>query len=278
MMICAYSIITNAQITINSEPSGAKVYREGEYVGTTPCKTTPDMKTKELVYDIDANKVSDPSKPPYSVEFTIILDGYEPATVYFEGKYDYRESGWGRQKQKYYIVQPKSYKLFAALKKDNTYVPPQPIYSTPEQSPQKELTQAMNANQPETKQNVAMDESSDVHWLFDSDPDGAKIFWKVNSSIPNFVKNTELLYLGKTPFNETKTLNIKGLNSENADLVEIEIEIVKRGYIKQNKTFRGSVLVELKEISWAFDLIEETPKKEEKPDNEIINQQTESEE
>ena len=255
-MFCAFLQVLLAQVKINSEPSGAKVYQEGVYIGTTPCNATIKGKVK-LVYDIDANQVRDPSKPPYSFEFTIIKEGYEPATVYFEGKYEYHQSGWGGV-QKYYIVSPKSYKLFAVLKKDNSFVKQeQPAQTTYEQ----------------VKQPAPMEKAPDIKWHFDSDPEGAKVFWKVKSSIPDVVKNTDMLYLGKTPFNETKPLNIKGLTNENSNKVEIEIEIVKKGYIKQNKSFSGNSLTDQQEISWFFDLIEESISQEpinEESDNEIV--------
>lgn len=261
LLFCASSTIISAQIKINSEPSGAKVYQEGKYIGTTPCSASTNMKSSKLVYDIDANRVSDPTKPPYSIEFTITMDGYEPATVFFEGKYDYRESGWGYNKQKYYIVQPKSYNLFAVLKKDNTYQIQQTTSNNEQQ------------NQAETKQTTIIETAPDIRWIFDSEPDDAKIFWKVRSSVPD-VRNTELLYLGKTPFKETKPLNIKGLNRNNSDKVEIEIEIVKKGYIKQHKVFSGNSLIDQQEISWFFELIEEIApqdpiKKETEPVDEI---------
>lgn len=259
MMFCVFFQIS-AQVSINSEPSGAKVYQEGEYIGTTPCKATISGKAK-LVYDIDANKVRDDSKPPYSYEFTIIMEGYEPATVYFEGMYEYHQSGWNGQ-NKYYIVKPKAYKLFAVLKKDKSYV-------KQEQTVQTNFEQQKST---ETKQSTVVETTPDIRWHFDSDPEGAKIFWKVKSSIPNIVKNTDLLYLGKTPFKETKPLNIKGLNNDNSDKVEIEIEIVKKGYIKQNKSFSGNSLTDQQEISWFFDLVEESiPEK-------AIKVETESEE
>lgn len=238
-MFCICFFFISAQVTINSEPSGAKVYQEGKYIGTTPCYASLNVKTKKLVYDIDADQVRDPSRPPYSYEFTITMDGYEPATVYFEGQYEYHQSGWVGGGQKYYIVKPKSYKLFAVLKKDNAYA-------------SQVLTTSTNDRQQTNSEAIPT-----IRWHFDSDPEGAKIFWKVKSSIPNIVKNTDLLYLGETPFNETKPLNIKGLNNSNSDKVEIEIEIVKKGYIKQRKTFSGNLLINQQEISWFFDLIEE---------------------
>lgn len=227
LVFCVWfiSINTTAQIRINSEPSGAKVYQEGEYIGTTPCSASVNQR---LTYDIDANKVRNPSKPAYSYPFTIIMEGYEPATVYFEGKYNYRQSGIGGQ-NKYYIVEPKTYKLFAVLKKDPNY----------------------------TSNSTSFQESQpEVRWHFDSEPDGARLYWKVKSSTPN-VRSTESSYLGSTPFNELKPLNIPGLTNENSSNVTIEVEIIKKGYKKQVKTFSAKTLTEQREISWFFELPEE---------------------
>lgn len=239
-VLCALSIslATNAQISINSDPSGAKVYQEGKYIGTTPCSASTNMKTKQLVYDIDANKVRDPSQPPYSIEFTLTLDGYEPATVYFEGKYEYHQSGFGGQ-NKYYIVQPKTYKLFAVLKK-NQSVTANPIQTIA----------------PEIQQVIVHESKPEILWQFDSDPEGARVFWKV-ISLDNAVKSTTPLYLGTTPYNELKPFNIKGLNSENANDVTIEVEINKKGYKKQIKRFSAESITEQNEISWFFELEKE---------------------
>lgn len=238
-MVLLLPLITKAQISINSEPSGAKVFQEGKFIGTTPCSASTNMKDKELVYDIDANRVRDSSKPPYSIEFTITMDGYEPATVRFEGKYEYHESGFmGRNK--YYIVQPKTYKLFATLKKQA--VPSNPV-------------QTIN---PGVQQVVIQENKQEVRWQFDSEPEGARMFWKVISSEPNTVKNTEPLYLGTTPYNEVKPFNIKGLNSENSNKVTIEVEISKKGYKKQVKKFSAESITEHNEISWFFELEKES--------------------
>lgn len=238
-MSCACSNIIFAQIKINSEPKGAKVYQEGKYIGTTPCNAKTNMKAKQLVYDIDADKVRNPSQPPYSIEFTLTKEGYESTKVYFEGQYEYRKSGWVGGGQKYYLVKPKSYNLFAVLNKSNQE---QSTFTNNEQ-------QSLNVS--------TIDNTPKIRWHFDSDPDDAKIFWRVKSSVPKIVKNTELLYLGKTPFDETKPLNIiSGLNSNNSNKVEIEIVIEKKGFIKQSKLFSGNLLFDQQEISWFFDLTE----------------------
>ncbi len=215
------------------------MYQEGKYIGTTPCKASSNMKTKELVYDIDANRVRDPSKPPYSIEFTITLDGYEPATVYFEGKYEYHQSGFGGQ-NKYYLVKPKTFNLFAVLKKD------QSVSVSTVQTPNLEI-----------QQTVFQESKPDIRWHFDSEPEGARIYWKVISKEPDVVKNTAPLYLGITPYNEIKPFNIKGLDSENAENVIIEVEIVKKGYKKQVKSISAESITEQQEISWFFELEEE---------------------
>lgn len=234
--ICSFSINATGQIKINSEPSGAKVYQEGKYIGTTPCTASTNMKTKHLVYDIDADQVRDPSQPPYSIEFTLTMDGYEPATVYFEGKYEYHQHGG----QKYYIAQPKTFNLFAVLKKD--------------QSVSVNNSQITN---PDIKQTAIQENKPEIRWHFDSDPQGARIYWRVISKEPATVKNTDPLYLGITPYNELKPLNIKGLDSENAKNVIIEIEVIKKGYKKQVKSISAESLTEQQEISWFFELEEE---------------------
>lgn len=250
MVLCVFSQFLLAQITINSEPSGAKVFQEGKYIGTTPCKASVNVKASKLVYDIDADKVSDPSRPPYSYEFTVVMDGYEPATVYFEGKYEYRKSGWVGGGQKYYLVSPKSYKLFAVLKKDYSYSNQGQTTSTKYEQPREtEKRQSVSTEAVSTAKPVPQ-----IRWHFDSDPEDAKIFWKVKSSIPSVVKSTDYLYLGKTPFNEIKPLNIKGVNDNNSDKVEIEIKIEKEGYSKQSKSFSVNSLITQDEISWFFDL------------------------
>ena len=107
-------------ISVTSEPAGAKVYVDGKLVGTTPCKVEF---TGKWVYDIDANRVN-PNKPPYSKKFTFVLDGYETATEYWEGTYEYHESGIGQYRQKYYIVKPSGYGVMAVLRRDASYTPP----------------------------------------------------------------------------------------------------------------------------------------------------------
>lgn len=58
---------------------------------------------------------------------------------------------------------------------------------------------------------------------------GAKVFWRVESTVED-VKSTNRFFLGFTPYQETRTLFIPGLTSENAPNVNIVVEIKKKGY------------------------------------------------
>ena len=94
-----------------------------------------------------------------------------------------------------------------------------------------------------------------VRWFFDSDPRGARIFWRVISSVPAEVKNTNETYLMTTPFEETRSFNIQGLTYENSRDVTIEIKITKRGYEDQIKRFNVRQALDQQEISGFFELV-----------------------
>ncbi|MDE7344762.1 MAG: hypothetical protein K2N02_04215, partial [Alistipes sp.] len=94
-----------------------------------------------------------------------------------------------------------------------------------------------------------------VRWYFDSDPRGARIFWRVISSVPAEVKNTNETYLMTTPFEETRSFNILGLTYENSRDVQIEIKVSKRGYEDQIKRFNVRQAIDQQEISGFFELV-----------------------
>ena len=98
-------------------------------------------------------------------------------------------------------------------------------------------------------------ESTIIRWYFDSDPRGARIYWRVISSIPAIVKNTNELYLMTTPFEETRAFNILGLTYENSKDVQIEIKVSKKGYEDQIKRFNVRQAIDQQEISGFFELI-----------------------
>jgi len=98
-------------------------------------------------------------------------------------------------------------------------------------------------------------EQTIIRWLIDSDPQGARIFYRVISSVPDEVKNTNESYLMTTPYEETRSFNILGLTYENARDVQIEFKILKPGYEPQVKRFNVRQAIDQQEISSFFMLV-----------------------
>jgi len=98
-------------------------------------------------------------------------------------------------------------------------------------------------------------EGTVVRWFFDSEPRGARIFWRVVSNAPQEVKNTNELYLGTIPYEETRSFNIQGLTYENSHNVQIEIKVTKQGYEDQIKRFNVRQAIDQQEISGFFELV-----------------------
>lgn len=96
-----------------------------------------------------------------------------------------------------------------------------------------------------------------IRWYFESEPKGARIFWRVVSSVPDEVKNTNELYLGTTPYEETRSFNIIGLTEENARDVQVEIKVRRKGYMDQTKRFNVRQAIDQQEISSFFDLVKD---------------------
>lgn len=216
------------RIKVTSEPSGAKVYMDGVLV----CPSTPGVVSfpdKRLYfYTIEKNRVSDTSKPPFSKKFTFVKDGYESTTEVFEG-------GYYDVSQGYYMVKPTTYGVMAFLKKDKSVV---------EERENKMQSNVSNANDVETFL---------IRWFFEAAPENSRIYWRAISSNPT-VKNTSELYLGTTPFDETRNLKIEGLNRGNAADVQIEIKVVNSGYKTSIKRFNALQVINQQEMSWFFEL------------------------
>ena len=85
--------------------------------------------------------------------------------------------------------------------------------------------------------------------------DASLIFWRVISSVPEEVKNTNENWLGNTPFEETRSFNIHGLTYDNANDVQIEIKVRRPGYIDQTKRFNVRQAIDQQEISAFFDMV-----------------------
>ncbi len=98
-------------------------------------------------------------------------------------------------------------------------------------------------------------ESIILRWNVDSDPRGARVSYRVISSVPNEVKNTNEAYISTTPLEETRGFNIKGLTRKNANNISIEIKVEKRGYETQVKRYNLGQAIDQQEISGFFELV-----------------------
>lgn len=94
-----------------------------------------------------------------------------------------------------------------------------------------------------------------IRWFFDSEPQGTRIFWRVISSIPDQVKNTNETYLTTTPYEETRSFNILGLTYENSRDVTIEIKVTGPGYADQVKRYNVRQAIDQQEISGFFNMV-----------------------
>lgn len=95
-----------------------------------------------------------------------------------------------------------------------------------------------------------------VHWEIDSRPHGADVQWRVVSST-NEVKNQNWKYLGTTPYEGTKALDIEGLTYNNSGNVRIQISVSKAGYGKQTRDYDLRSVIDEKEVSGFIQLYKE---------------------
>ena len=98
-------------------------------------------------------------------------------------------------------------------------------------------------------------ENTIIRWFIDSNPQGARVYWRVVSNVPQEVKNTNETYLMTTPYEETRAFNILGLTYENSTNVQIEIKLEKSGYETQVKRFNVRQAIDQQEISSFFELV-----------------------
>jgi hypothetical protein len=96
-----------------------------------------------------------------------------------------------------------------------------------------------------------------IRWNFESDPRGARVFWRIISSIPDQVKNTNETYLTTTPYEETRSFNILGLTYENSRDVTVEIKVSRKGYYDQVKRYNVRQAIDQQEISGFFELVKD---------------------
>lgn len=99
-------------------------------------------------------------------------------------------------------------------------------------------------------------EQTVIHWDIQSRPQGADIFWRVTSKTPE-VKSTNNKYLMTTPYEATKTLDIRGLTYQTSGNVQIILRCEKDGYLPQEKEYNVRMILDQEEISAFFRLVQE---------------------
>ena len=209
------------EATLVSDPDGATVFLNGIIVAqTTPAIINLDKK------HIDKNLMFRFEKP-----------GYEPKTVIIS--LDKKEMKKGPV-------------IYATLTKEERKEPPTPTaYQKDPTIPKGQAEARVSRDKPGDTDM----ERSIIRWYFDSDPRGARIFYRVISSVPNEVKNTNETYLTTTPYEETKGFSIPGLTYENSRAVTIEIKVSKKGYADQIKRYNVRQALDQQEISGFFELV-----------------------
>ncbi len=209
-------------VPVTSDPSGADVILNGSKVGTTPCVVELPLR---LTTTYSAGKAS---------------ASYEPVKLGFAKNGHWEEVTFTHQDL---IKGVLSYQF-----RQKAYVDDPAIVAG-------EAGKMVSRDNPGK---TAL-EGTILRWYFDSEPRGARIYWRVISSIPQVVKNTNETYLMTTPYEETRAFNILGLTYENSRDVQIEVKVVKSGYEPQVKRYNVRQAIDQQEISGFFELVKKEP-------------------
>lgn len=238
---------THKTISVTSVPAGAEVYMDGRYVGITPLTVNVPLKYQFLTtgWMIPAERY-DRSAELSATVFRFVKAGYQTEEVKFKPTITQRWSG---------------YRNYNGQVLGLDYLYPEGIYAN--MQPLSNMA-SVDTTIPAGESGVEVSrnapgasglEKTIIRWFFDSEPRGARVFWRVISSIPAQVKNTNESYLGSTPFEETRSFNILGLTYENSRDVQIEIKVTKPGYMDQTKRFNVRQAIDQMEISSFYDLV-----------------------
>lgn len=95
-----------------------------------------------------------------------------------------------------------------------------------------------------------------IRWDVQSRPQGADIFWRVVSKTPEVISTTNK-YLMTTPYEATKSLDIRGLTYQTSGDVRIILRCEKDGYMPQEKEYNVRMVLDQEEISAFFKLVKE---------------------
>jgi len=234
-----YSGVQNQTVSLSSNPAGARVYLNGQMicastpaVVTIPCSgaITPDKKNMQAAI----------KRGQYESRVQLIfkLEGYA------DGEVELLPTISPGKGKNYYFSWPNT--AMHRFVRDPNYV-----YK---QDPTIAAGEARNRVSRDKAGQSAL-ERTIVRWYFDSDPRGARIYWRVISSVPAEVKNTNETYLMTTPFEETRSFDIQGLTYENSRDVQIEIKVSKKGYEDQIKRFNVRQAIDQQEISGFFEMV-----------------------
>lgn len=229
-----------AKVTLQSYPEGAKVYYKGRLI----CASTPatvDIPYKGIIAPGSKKEMQQRmrrSAEASSIELTFVKDGYVTKME------NLKPTITQASKKEYNFEWPKS--VLCELQGDPNNTKDK---TTPRGEARKQVSRN-NAGQTSLERTI-------IRWYFESAPQGARVFWRVVSSIPDEVKNTNETYLGTTPYEDTRSFNILGLSYENANDVQIEIKVRRKGYMDQTKRFNVRQAIDQQEISSFFDLVKE---------------------
>ena len=212
------------KVRIVSTPSGANVTFDGKNLGTTPCEAE-----LPVIVDKHTMRATSNTKP---WELTFTKDGYTEEATY--DPFTLESDGRGFR-----------HKLL--VNHTMTSIPK-------ETAP---VAQNVVTGGRVTRDNPGGSDLENViiRWAIDSEPRGARVYWRVVSNCPQEVKNTNETYLMTTPYEETRAFNILGLTYENSTNVQIEIKLEKSGYETQIKRFNVRQAIDQQEISSFFELV-----------------------
>jgi hypothetical protein len=228
---------TKQKVMVSSSPSGARVFVNGKGQDViTPAEIKVPRK-KEVTYTFqkagyEDNSVKQSGSFNGMVVGNILFGGIPGAVI------DFASGAWYRL--------PKS--VFGILEPLNA---PSAVSATDPTIRAGEATNMVSRDKPG---GTAL-ERTIIRWSFESDPRGARIFWRVISSILDQVKNTNESYLSSTPYEETRSFNILGLTYENSRDVTIEIKVSRRGYYDQVKRYNVRQAIDQQEISGFFEMV-----------------------
>lgn len=229
MSVLSFGLEVNAkeyEASVVSDPDGATVYLNGKLIATT----TP------AIISLDSKQTNK------NLMFRFEKNGYESKTIIIS--FDKKEM------KKTPIIYCKLDRDIMAVQRAKEAEDARQRKSDPTIPTGQSKARVSRDNAGATSM-----EQSIIRWYFDSDPRGARVFYRVISNNPAEVKNTNETYLTNTPYEETKGFSILGLTYQNSRNVTIEIKISKKGYEDQVKRYNVRQALDQQEISGFFELV-----------------------